>query len=147
MTMVVIHARFERFLTPYASCDTSAHLLGVFDQENSKKCKTCRKPKQLGMVPWIGHTRHEIFLGHFKHVGKRRALRRSHLAYSNTSVDHGLSFSFSIFCSASNITLKKDSGFPFQPGWFFLRFLHGFLYYFVFLFFYWFWKKFIKKSK
>ena len=71
-------------------------------------------------------------MGHFKHVGKRRALIWSHLAYSNTSVDHGLSFSFSIFCSASNITLKRRLWFSFSTG---LVFSLVFTWVFILLFF------------
>lgn len=56
MPMLGIHAWFERLLTPYARCDTSGHLSAFFDRENSRKCKICRKPKQLGMMPWIRHT-------------------------------------------------------------------------------------------
>jgi hypothetical protein len=29
----------------------------IFHHKTRKKCKTCRKPKQLSMVPLIGHTR------------------------------------------------------------------------------------------
>ena len=48
-----IHDRFERILTPYASCITSDHLLTIFQQKNSRKWKNSRKLKKLGMVPWI----------------------------------------------------------------------------------------------
>ena len=72
--------------------------------------------------------------GHFKNVGKRCAHRWSHLAYSNTSVDHGLRFSFSIFCSASNITLKRKTlVFLFNRAGFFFSFYMGF---YIILFFF-----------
>lgn len=57
MPVARIHARFERFPTKYASCDTSCHLSAFFNWENSRKDQICRKPKQLGMVRLNGHIR------------------------------------------------------------------------------------------
>ena len=61
-----IHAWFERLLTPYASYDTSSYLSTFFYRENFKKCKICRKTKQLDTVPWIGHIRPCKKLGPFQ---------------------------------------------------------------------------------
>lgn len=66
MPMIGIHARFERFPTPYSCCDTSGHLSAFFHQENSRKCKTYWKPKQIGMLPWIVHTKSWKKLGPFQ---------------------------------------------------------------------------------
>ena len=85
------------------------------------------------MVAYHGHA-HPGAPSIVGHVGKRRALIWSHLAYSNTSVDHGLSFSFSIFCSASNITLKRKTlVFLFNRAGFFFSFYMGF---YIILFFF-----------
>ena len=39
MPMVGIHTRFERFRTPYASCDTSSHLSPFLTGKTPEKAK------------------------------------------------------------------------------------------------------------
>ena len=47
MTMVVIHARFVRFLTPYASCDTAAHYRPFFTEKTTKNVKFVKNQNNL----------------------------------------------------------------------------------------------------
>ena len=56
-----------------------------FLQRKHYKCKIYWKPKQLGMVPWIDHTRPWEKLGPFQGCRKQRALRLSLLTFGNLS--------------------------------------------------------------
>ena len=47
----------ERLSTLNACRDTFSYLFAFFHSEKFRKCRTCRKPKQLGIMPWIGHAR------------------------------------------------------------------------------------------
>ena len=69
ITMVVIHTRFEWFLTPYASCDMSTHLSAFFDRENSGKGKFAENQNNLACCPELVIQGHEKNWGHFKDVG------------------------------------------------------------------------------
>ena len=56
-TVSEVDAKFERLSTPNACRDTFSYLFAFFHSEKFRKCRTCRKPKQLGIMPWIGHAR------------------------------------------------------------------------------------------
>jgi hypothetical protein len=49
MPMLSIHARFERFPTPYASCDTSGHFRSFFTEKTSENEKIVENQNNLAL--------------------------------------------------------------------------------------------------
>ena len=90
LPMVGTSDRFEWFLTPHATCDTPDHLSVFFHRKNSRKCRTCWKSKQLGMVSWIGHTRPWKNWGHFKDIKKTTCSQREPSGNRTPFIEHGL---------------------------------------------------------